>query len=252
MTKHTLLQIRGYKDSELERLEVEMEVTQIQSRMRTLERKSKSRWGSSSSSKEKQATASLLLLHDALDVKKQHIRALESLDSNSSSICCCFRCVGSLRLIFGMFLLLLTLTLATSLLLSASDPGFEDASGCGGSSGSGEVVVDVDITAGTAAGNSAAAAAGSSTSSTNPATTTGIDQVVKLVCEAETGYLGTLLNKPRLFNPFDETLVVRNYFNSLSFNIIFIFFHRTVPLTHEYFFSFSSFSISSNFLVQHF
>ena len=111
-------------------------------------------------------------------------------------------------MIFGLFLLLLTLTLATSLLLSASDPGFEDASGCGGSNGSGEVVVDVDITAGTAAGSSAAAAG--TTSSTNPPATTGIDQVVKLVCEAETGYLGTLLNKPRLFNPFDETLVVRN------------------------------------------
>jgi LMBR1 domain-containing protein 1 len=172
--------IRGYKDPEVERLEVETKLIQIKSRLRKLDKTGKS--GDNA--------ASIIKLKHASEIKRQHIRALDQLsDGGGTNLVSCCRLVGSCRIITGSLLLIVTGILTSALILSASDPGLEDASGCGGRSSTSSV------------------GSVSSPASSAGGVTGGIKNVVKLVCQAETGYLGTLLNKPQLYNPFDELLV---------------------------------------------
>jgi LMBR1 domain-containing protein 1 len=196
--------IRGYKDSELERLEVETESIQIKSRLRQLEKQKKA-----------SNRAAVMKLEQALDIKRQHIRALDQLTNGKSRV----RLIGPCRVIAGSLLLGITCLLTCALMLSASDPGLEDASGCRGSGAAGAA-------GGGGAGGGAAAAGASSNSPSAAVAAAGnivvgsINNVVKLVCQAETGYLGTLLNKPQLFNPFDEVLVYLSSFFPLDLVVL--------------------------------
>ncbi len=204
--------IRGYKDPELERIEVETELVRLRSRLRVLERKR--------SAPSDKSRATKLKLQGRVATKRQHMRALDNLADRDSRACCCFRVAGPCRVLVGVLLLAATCMLTTAIVLSASDPGLESAAGCvdtrdsgggggdGGSDGPGN---------GGGGSSNAAVAAGTGTAGVSSPPTSLLGnvtsvadvgaQVIRLVCQAETGYLGTLLNKPRLFNPFDETLV---------------------------------------------
>jgi LMBR1 domain-containing protein 1 len=175
--------IRGYKDPELERLDIETELIKIRSRLRMLDKKRSNTSGHLSTAR--------LKLEDAISIKQQHIRALDQLGDDTNTSCCRFRLVGPCRAGVGVLLLCVTCFLTSALVLSASDPGLESASGCTTTS-----------TTSTNANSEATA------QSDNTRRFPGLGNVVKLVCQAETGYLGTLLNKPRLVNHFDESLVM--------------------------------------------
>ena len=173
--------IHGYKDIELERLEIETEMIKMKSRLRMLDKKGSKTFN--------RATIARNKLEEAVAIKRQHIRALDQLGekdtSSSSSFCCRIRLVGPCRKAVGFLFLGITFLLTSALILSASDPGLETASGCTNNNNlnnlNGAAVLKQNIT--------------------------NLGKVVKLMCQAETGYLGTLLNKPRLLNPFDESLV---------------------------------------------
>eukprot|EP00946_MAST-07B_sp_MAST-7B-sp1_P003583 g3583.t1 len=190
--------LRGYKDPEVERLEAETSLLKIQSQLRVLDRK-KSSTGS------RRERAIRLKLRQKASVSRQHVQALHQLiDNGSTSSCAPCRLKGPCRKVSGAGLLLLTCLLTAAVLLSANDPGLESAAGCKGSAVSGTT------------GEDASSNTGSSSNSALPSN----NSITRLVCEAERGYLGTLLNKPRLFNPFDEGLVMLSDFFPLDLIVI--------------------------------
>jgi hypothetical protein len=182
--------LRGYKDPEMERLEAETSLLKIRSQQRVLDRKK-------SSAGSRRERAMRLKLRQRASIARQHVRALHQLTNRSGATpCASCRVAGPCRKVSGAVLLVLTCLLTAAVLLSANDPGLESAAGCKGGTvagGGGIKVVAVSV----------AGAAGAALSNTDNNNT-----ITRLVCEAESGYLGTLLNKPRLFNPFDEGLVV--------------------------------------------
>ena len=180
--------LRGYKDPEMERLEAETSLLKIRSQLRVLDRK-KSSTGS------RRERAIRLKLRQKASVARQHVQALNRLTNRSGAASCVpCRVAGPCRKVSGAVLLVLTCLLTTAVLLSANDPGLESAAGCKGRAAAGN---DAEETMARAAASAAAGAQVNNNST-----------IARLVCEAESGYLGTLLNKPRLFNPFDESLVV--------------------------------------------
>ena len=181
--------IRGYKDPEEERLQAETSLVKIRSKLRVLDRKSPSK-----DSRREHATR--LKLRREASIAQQHVKALRKItDTGGSAPCKSFCSVTkSCRMVGGASLLVFSCVLASATLLSASDPGLESAAGCTSTHGA-KAMEGTDI------------AAARSTDMNKNST------IMRLVCQAETGYLGTLLNKPRLLNPFDEGLVkLANYF----------------------------------------
>ena len=169
--------IRGYKDPELERLEVETKLIQLKSRLRKLDKKNVN-------NKKQQHWNQL---NQTLGIKRQHIRALDRLSEGGGTSCWGVRLVGPCRIVVGSLLLVVTCVLTSALVLSASDPGLENASGC--LTVTGKQKID-------------------------------LSNVKQVLCQAETGYLGTLLNKPQLFNPFDALLVKMSFWFPLDMMVL--------------------------------
>ena len=188
--------IRGYRSLEEERLEIETKLLKIKSRERTLEMKRKS--SSYTSEYEKASAIKLKRKSHAL---KRHTQALQDLQDASTfggGYGALNGCGKRSKVILGMFLLLVSILITSALLLSANDTGL----------GSG--VSSNDLKAmGHPGGNknSKATTKGQQANGKGHVPKACLDDPNGILCAMNTGYLGTLVHKKRMYNPLDHLLV---------------------------------------------
>eukprot|EP00943_MAST-04B_sp_MAST-4B-sp1_P009840 g9840.t1 len=189
--------IRGYRSLEEERLEIETKLLKIKSRERTLEMKRKS--SSYTSQYEKASAIKLKRKSHALKRHTQALQDLQDAHTFGSGYGTLDGCGKRSKVIFGICLLLVSILITSALLLSANDTGI----------GSGVDSNELKAMGHPAGANKKQLASKKSTNTDakGHVPKACLDDPKGILCAMNTGYLGTLVHKKRMYNPLDDLLV---------------------------------------------
>eukprot|EP00944_MAST-04C_sp_MAST-4C-sp1_P009569 g9569.t1 len=189
--------VRGYRSLEEERLEIETKLLKIKSRERTLEMKRKS--SSYTSEYEKASAIKLKRKSHALKRHTQALQDLQDMHTFGNGYSAMQGCSKRTKIVLGIFLFCVSILMTSALLLSANDTGLSSDVGAG----------DLKAMGHTASGGGKASKQSTKggTSGKGHVPKACVDDPNGILCAINTGYLGTLVHKKRMYNPLDDLLV---------------------------------------------